>query len=400
MSEIKLDIPDITVIIDKGDEYKVIVNNPGTVVKNVTGSLLRYADIAGLAYTASYAETALTASYVAGAASDWSTLANKPEGLVSSSVQVQLDEISGTTFDEQDFTFPQNLTVGGTLIADTLLVSSSTIFSSGSTKFGDSPDDTHQFTGSIIAENGFTGSFKGDGSQLTGLVTDLRISGSSGSDTLSLLTDDLTIVGSNGITTTITDNTVTIAAPPGTVTSSQQIDVFQTTGGDNVATLGANTFYGNQTIFGTLEIDTGNIVVTSGNSLIVSGAIFAQNEFVGGFVSASVIEAPNITGSLFGTASVAEGIDIVFAGEYETGSDAPIALQVGGTGNVISASYAVTASYALSDSSVPSGTLSSSAQLTTLGFVSSSTINTIQTITSASYAAITPVSGTLYIIID
>lgn len=53
-----------------------------------------------------------------------------------------------------------------------------------------------------------------------------------------------------------------------------------------------------------------------------------------------------------------------------------------------------------SSAQLPVGTLSSSAQISESGFVSSSTINTIQTITSASYAAITPVSGTLYIIID
>jgi hypothetical protein len=42
-----------------------------------------------------------------------------------------------------------DLFVGGYLTADRLLVSSSIIYESGSTKFGDSPDDTHQFTGSV-----------------------------------------------------------------------------------------------------------------------------------------------------------------------------------------------------------------------------------------------------------
>lgn len=43
--------------------------------------------------------------------------------------------------------------------------------------------------------------------------------------------------------------------------------------------------------------------------------------------------------------------------------------------------------------------ISSSTQISEQGFVSSSTVNTIVTMTSASYAEITPVSGTLYIII-
>ena len=64
------------------------------------------------------------------------------------------------------------------------------------------------------------------------------------------------------------------------------------------------------------------------------------------------------------------------------------------------ATYALTASIAINTAPVPAGTISSSAQISQSGFVSSSTINTIQTITSASYSLITPVSGTLYIIID
>ena len=44
------------------------------------------------------------------------------------------------------------------------------------------------------------------------------------------------------------------------------------------------------------------------------------------------------------------------------------------------------------------GSISGSSQISDLGYVSSSTVDFIQVMTSASYAAITPVSGTLYII--
>ena len=59
-------------------------------------------------------------------------------------------------------------------------------------------------------------------------------------------------------------------------------------------------------------------------------------------------------------------------------------------------------------STLPSGVISGSSQLTSSydiryalssSFVNSSNVSSIQTITSASYAGITPVSGTLYIII-
>jgi hypothetical protein len=54
-----------------------------------------------------------------------------------------------------------------------------------------------------------------------------------------------------------------------------------------------------------------------------------------------------ITGSLLGTSSYAENVNIIFAGNFDAGNDPPIALQVGGTGNFTSASYALTASYAM-----------------------------------------------------
>lgn len=80
-----------------------------------------------------------------------------------------------------------------------------------------------------INTGSFSGSFKGDGSQLSGIATSLRISGSTGNDTVSLLSEDLTLSGGNGITTTVTNNTVTINAPSGTVTASVQIDHNATT---------------------------------------------------------------------------------------------------------------------------------------------------------------------------
>ena len=73
----------------------------------------------------------------------------------------------------------------------------------------------------------------------------------------------------------------------------------------------------------------------SGSAVITGSLLLVNDANVGG-----------ITGSLLGTASVADAIDIIFAGEFQTGSDAPIVLQVGGTGNVVSASYALTGSYA------------------------------------------------------
>ena len=72
--------------------------------------------------------------------------------------------------------------ITGTLTANTYIVSSSltnmtVAYASGSTAFGNSSDDTHVFTGSLSIlgtinadTGGITGSFKGDGSGLTGVT--------------------------------------------------------------------------------------------------------------------------------------------------------------------------------------------------------------------------------------
>jgi hypothetical protein len=54
------------------------------------------------------------------------------------------------------------------------VISSSVLFESGSSKFGNTSDDTHQFTGSVQVTGSVTAtSFVGDGSGLTGMVVDL-----------------------------------------------------------------------------------------------------------------------------------------------------------------------------------------------------------------------------------
>lgn len=54
------------------------------------------------------------------------------------------------------------------------VISSSVLFESGSSNFGNSADDTHTFTGSVNVSGSVTAtSFVGDGSGLTGMVVDL-----------------------------------------------------------------------------------------------------------------------------------------------------------------------------------------------------------------------------------
>ena len=141
-------------------------------------------------------------------------------GIVSGSSQVNADSI--TNFDEN---------VKAKLDADTVISGSSQVNADSITNFDTNVKDklnadtvisgSSQLDSTTInlatltnvsASGSFSGSFTGDGSNLTGLVTDLRISGSTGNDVISLLTDSLLVTGSNSISAAVSDNTITITA--------------------------------------------------------------------------------------------------------------------------------------------------------------------------------------------
>ena len=66
----------------------------------------------------------------------------------------------------------------------------------------------------LVATGSFTGSFAGDGSGLTGIPSTLSIvDQSSNTDTVDLLSDQLTFSGSNGFNFTVSDNKITLNSP-------------------------------------------------------------------------------------------------------------------------------------------------------------------------------------------
>ena len=74
---------------------------------------------------------------------------------------------------------------------------------------------------SSILSGSFSGSFQGDGSNLTGLVTNLDISGSTGNTSVDLLTQDFSIASGNSISTEATAQTITVAVTDGGITETQ-----------------------------------------------------------------------------------------------------------------------------------------------------------------------------------
>ena len=140
-------------------------------------------------------------------------------------------------------------------------------------KVADGQIGTTQIADSLgnMGENSFTGSFSGsfvgDGTNLTGIATTLRISGSSGNDSVSLGNEDLSIIGTgNQLSTTVTDNQVQIG-----LTNNVTIPNNLTVTNDLIV-------QGTQTILNTanLAIEDKFILLNSGSSTNTdeSGIIF------------------------------------------------------------------------------------------------------------------------------
>lgn len=120
----------------------------------------------------------------------------------------------------------------------------------------------------VVASGSFTGSFEGDGSGLTGLVSTLNVSGSTGNGSIDLLTQALSIVGtSNEVETSVSGQTVTIGLPN---------DV---TIGNNLTVTGDLTVNGSTTTLNTTNIlvEDKFILLASGSASSTDGGIIVQS---------------------------------------------------------------------------------------------------------------------------
>ena len=152
-------------------------------------------------------------------------------------------------------------------------------------------------TSEIIGSGSFSGSFVGDGSGLTGIATDLVISGSTGNDTLDLLTDALSFAGGTGVTAAVTDNTVTYSVQDAS-TSAKGIASFGST----------------------------NFAVTSGNVTIKAGG-----------VPATALNA-DVAGTGTSLNGVDNSIEVDYGSTAGTAVEGNTSLTVQGTSNEIEVS--------------------------------------------------------------
>jgi hypothetical protein len=242
--------------------------------------------------------------------------------------------------------------------------SSSIIYASGSTKFGDDTSDTHERTGSmtisgsLISTNisgAFSGSYQGDGSNLTGLVT------SSHAVTASHAISSSYAVSSSEATTATNIH----ALPSNTSGDTHYVIIANSTTGQTRArtdnnltyvpstnTLTATTFVGNLT-GNANTADTASVVlgtITSASFAVT--ASYAQSQSVQNITSGSFAASGDgpFTGSF--SSSKASTLSGSFTGSSTgsfTGSGA-------GLVGVVTSSFAITASHALNGGGGGSGT--------------------------------------------
>jgi hypothetical protein len=315
--------------------------------------------------------------------SDWNQIVNKPSGIVSSSVQVlsetgivssssQRSSIGLGTSDNVTFgnisgsglTLLGNAYIDGTLTARTYVISSSvvdiqSIRASGSTQFGDTIDDTHQFTGSLYVSGSLTS---------RGTIVAPLFSGSfDGAISSSQQISNLGFVTSGELSGSVYWNNI-LNKPTGLVSSSTQTltnllgtNIISGSGQRSVLGLGESDSPRFATLYATNGNYDGNVVVggtLTARTYVISSSVVNYevqsvsgstkfgdtaddtHQFTGSLSVSRFIQAPSFTGSLQGTASYST---YAISSSYAANVPATASYSL----QSLSSSFATTASYVL-----------------------------------------------------
>jgi hypothetical protein len=238
-----------------------------------------------------------------------------------------------------------DLTVQGNLIAKQFIISSSvsyltTSFSSGSTKFGDSSDDTHQFTGSV----NITGS--------------LNISGSIISTVTSLVS------GSNQISYTGITN-----IPSGIISGSAQLPSgIVSSSAQTIANLPSGTVSGSSQ------------VIYSGLTGIPSGIVSSSAQTIANLPAGTVSGSSQVlsgTGIFSGSAQLPSGI---VSSSAQTIANLPSGTVSGSSQVIYSGLTGIPSGIISGSAQLPSGIVSGSVQIINLGFATTSSVITASSV--------------------
>jgi len=257
---------------------------------------------------------------------------NATNGIISGSSQVNADSITNFDTNVKDKLNADNVVSGSAQVIALL----PTGVVSGSSQLNNTTIAGATLT-TVQASGSFTGSFFGDGSGLTGLVSSLDIAGDTGTDTIDLLTDTLTISGGEGIDVDVTNNTITISAEDASSSNkgvaSFSSDDFSVTSGDvTIKDGGVRAVNLNSDVAGTgilldgvdnsisvdfgsaagqvVEGDTSLTVQGTANEIEISGGSITLGS--GGTVTVGLPDYVSIqTGSIEGDLSVGNDLTVV-----------------------------------------------------------------------------------------
>lgn len=163
-----------------------------------------------------------------------------------------------------------------------------------------------------LLSGSFSGSFHGDGSDLTGIPTTLNVSGADGSNgSVDLVSEDLTITGGEGIDTTVSGQTVTISGEDASDTN-KGIASFNST---NFTVSSGNVTSNNLTVTAGSGLSGGGSFTLGGSTALTvdSGSLVA---YYSGSIFSTV--SGDITINATGTASISA--DAVELGTNTTGN--------------------------------------------------------------------------------
>jgi hypothetical protein len=160
------------------------------------------------------------------------------------------------------------LTFGLSAIPNTSLLNSGSIIGDTVVNLGNTVTTINGLTlTNAVGSGSFSGSFQGDGSGLTGIASNLAISGSTGNGSVALKTQALTITGTaNEIETSVSNQTVTIGLP-NDVTIGNNLIV------NNNLTVQGTASFQNTT---NLEVADRFILMASGSNTTGDGGIVVQ----------------------------------------------------------------------------------------------------------------------------
>ena len=182
-------------------------------------------------------------------------------------------EITTDTLNIKDLGVSNAMLAGG--IVNAKLVNDSVILGSTEVDLGATAASIVGLT-SLEAVS-ITGSFKGDGSEITGIASTLGVSGSTGVGIVALKTQSLSVVGSSGISTVASGQTVTVSAD---VASDSVKGIASFAAADFTVTGGAVELASDITIDQDLTVTRDALIsrnaVISGN-LTVAGTASFQN---------------------------------------------------------------------------------------------------------------------------